>query len=77
MAKAHGLCFTYGIWTVIIVVVTNMTVATANLKRTQEGLSEEYKPGAPVCVGQASEIREYEHKCNCSNANCGSLLSCL
>jgi len=41
MAKAHGLCFTYGIWTVIMVVVTIMTVATANLKQTQEEGSEE------------------------------------
>jgi hypothetical protein len=29
---------------------------------------------APVCVSHASEIGEYEHKGNCPDANCGSLV---
>jgi hypothetical protein len=52
-----------------------MTVATANLKLIQEGGSEEYKVYAPICVGQTSEVREYEQKSNRPDADCGSLLS--
>src|SRR5258708_7698840 len=74
-AKNHGLRFTYGIWIVIIVVVTNMTVATANLEPSQEGGSGEYKVCAPVCVAQASKIREYKQKGNRPDADCGSVLS--
>ena len=59
----------------IIVVVINMTVATANLKRVQEGRSEEIEVYPPICVAQTNEVREYEDKSNCPNADCESLFS--
>ena len=72
-AKIHGLCFTYGICRVIKVVVANMTVATENLIRVQEGL-EGIKVYGPICVAQTNEVRKYEQKSNRSNADCGYLL---
>ena len=51
-------------------VVTNMTVATANLNRLRIKDEREYMVCAPVCVAQASEVREYEQKGDCTDAHC-------
>jgi hypothetical protein len=72
MAKTHGKCLIYLIWTAIKVVVTNMTVATANLKQPQEGEFgwRNNLACTPKCIGHANKIPEYEHEGNGLHADC-------